>query len=74
MIHSTHAEFISNGRKAFPASGPSGGTYQFHSNHDRVRIASGAWPSMSLAEPEIESLWDSGLLDRLSAPITRYHE
>jgi hypothetical protein len=74
MVHSTQTEFISSSYGALPAFRPSSGAYQPHITRDHVRLASGAWPSLSLAEPEIDSLWDSGLLDRLSAPITRYHE
>jgi hypothetical protein len=34
----------------------------------------GTWSPASIAEPEINSLWDTTLLDRLSLPLTRYHE
>ena len=48
--------------------------YQSHASREHVHLPFGAWPSMRLAEPDIDSLWDNGLLDRLSAPLTRFHE
>ena len=74
MIHSTHSNSLSSGPKNWAASRASRGAYQTHVTRDHVHLAFGAWPSMSLAEPDIDSLWDNGLLDRLSAPITRFHE
>ncbi len=71
MIHSTHSEFAS----VHPAA-----SHSSHSAHEtfatrgRPHVATGGWSFPSFAEPEINSLWDTGLLDRLSSPLTRYHE
>jgi hypothetical protein len=73
MIHSTHSESRSSA-KAHYSSYSSGTASQTRAAREHVHLAFGAWPSMSLAEPDIDSLWDNSLLDRLSAPITRYHE
>jgi hypothetical protein len=73
MIRSTRSESRSAAAKVnYPSY--SSGASQNHATRDHVHLAFGAWPSMSLAEPDIDSLWDNSLLDRLSAPITRYHE
>ena len=74
MIHSTHSESLSRGSKNSRASRATRSAFQTHGNREHVHLPFGAWPSMSLAEPDIDSLWDNGLLDRLTAPLTRFHE
>jgi hypothetical protein len=74
MIHSIHSESLSGGGRALASNRSSGRSYQSRVAREHVHLPFGAWPTMSLAEPDIDSLWDNGLLDRLSAPITRFHE
>jgi hypothetical protein len=71
MIHSTHTEFTASGPRTFPASRAS---HQTHSARESARVAPASWSPLTYAEPDISSLWDTGLLDRLSEPITRFHE
>ena len=74
MIHSTHSESLSGRAKAAAQSRNSRNAYQTHANREHVHLPFSAWPSISLAEPDIDSLWDASLLDRLTVPLTRYHE
>jgi hypothetical protein len=74
MIHSTHSEFEQAGTKASHNSPIRHAAQQAHSSRAHRSYASAGWSPISFAEPEISSLWDTGLLDRLSLPLTRYHE
>lgn len=74
MIHSTESEFTQGGSKPLRASHAGHSSPHAHRADARPRAAAGGWSSLSFAEPEINSLWDTGLLDRLSVPLTRYHE
>jgi hypothetical protein len=74
MIHSTHSEFTAIHAGAPRTSRSSHSTHETFSAHGRPHVATGAWTFPSFAEPEISSLWDANLLDRLSVPLTRYHE
>jgi hypothetical protein len=74
MIHSTESECAQDGAKAQLASHPAHRAHPVPRTHGRPHLAASSWSSVSFAEPEINSLWDTGLLDRLSSPLTRYHE
>jgi hypothetical protein len=74
MNHSIHSNFARAGHRASHTSPLLGSVHQLQTTHDRSRISAGGWPSLSFAEPEIDPLWDTGVLDRLSSPLTRYHE
>jgi hypothetical protein len=74
MIHSTHSEFAAIHPRAFRASRSSHSTHETHSARSLPGLTTGSWTFPSFAEPEINSLWDASLLDRLSSPLTRYHE
>jgi hypothetical protein len=74
MIHSTESEFTQSGPKACTATRPSHRAHRHLGTQGRSHSASVSSPIFSVAEPEISSLWDAGLLDRLSSPLTRYHE
>jgi len=74
MIHSTHSEFTSGSPKASHASRALSPAHEGHTSLAHRSYGYGAWSPVSFAEPEINSLWDTTLLDRLSLPLTRYHE
>jgi hypothetical protein len=74
MIHSTQSEFEQGGPKASHTSSVRHQAQHAHSGHAHHAFVSAGWSPISFAEPEINSLWDTGLLDRLSLPLTRYHE
>lgn len=74
MIHSIHSEFAPLQPENFHASRSSHLTHAFAATRGRTHVPAGGWTFPSFAEPEIDSLWDANLLDRLSAPLTRYHE
>lgn len=74
MIHSTESGFTHSGPKASSASRASHRSQQTLATSGRPRGASASSPSFIFTEPQINSLWDIGLLDRLSSPLTRYHE
>ncbi len=74
MIHDTHHDFASHSTRAFQASPTHRGAHAAHASAHRNRFAPVSFSPISFAEPEIGSLWDASLLDRLSLPLTRYHE
>jgi hypothetical protein len=74
MIPSSQSEFHTGGTNSVLSARPFPEAHQARLHRGHAHLAFGAWPSMSLAEPDIDSLWDNSLLDRLSSPITRYHE
>jgi hypothetical protein len=74
MIHSTHSEFEQGSQKASHTSHGGHTAEHAHSGRAHRSYANAGWSPVSFAEPEINSLWDTGLLDRLSLPLTRYHE
>ena len=74
MIHSTHSVFTSGSLKASHASHSHSLAHEGHASRSHRSFDYGAWSPASIAEPEINSLWDATLLDRLSLPLTRYHE
>jgi hypothetical protein len=74
MIHATHNDFASISSRTFKASPTHRDTYATHGSSGRSHHAPIGFSPVSFAEPEISSLWDAGLLDRLSLPLTRYHE
>jgi hypothetical protein len=74
MIHSTHSDFAALHAEAPRTFRSSHSAHQTSATHGRPHVATGAWAFPSFVEPEISSLWDANLLDRLSAPLTRYHE
>ena len=74
MIHSGHNNFGSVSSRTFRASPPHSNAHAAHDSGGRRHYAPVSFSPVSFAEPEIGSLWDAGLLDRLSLPLTRYHE
>jgi hypothetical protein len=74
MIHSTHSEFEQGSPKASHPSHVGHTALHAHSGRAHRSYVNAGWSPVSFAEPEINSLWDTGLLDRLSLPLTRYHE
>jgi hypothetical protein len=74
MIHSTQSEFEQGAPKASHPSHVRHPSQHGHSSHAHHSFVNAGWSPISFAEPEINSLWDTGLLDRLSLPLTRYHE
>lgn len=74
MIHSTLSEYPSSGAGTAVTVRHSSSTHHVRSVRNRSTVSSGARTHFSFAEPDIGSLWDRTLLDRLTLPITRYHE
>jgi hypothetical protein len=75
MIHSNHSEFSSSASKAFHASPTHRSARGTLVTDDSAGISTAVWPVLGFGhQPETNSLWDTGLLDRLSLPLTRYHE
>jgi hypothetical protein len=75
MIHSTHSEFASGGTKVLRSSHSRQDAHGPHASSYSPGISRAVWPVLGFGhEPETNSLWDTGLLDRLSVPLTRYHE
>lgn len=74
MIHATHNDFASSSTRAFRASHTHRSAHATHVSAHRGRFSPVSFSPISFAEPEIGSLWDASLLDRLSLPLTRYHE
>jgi hypothetical protein len=74
MIHSTHNDFASISSTNFRASPTHRSAHGTHTSGTHQRTAPIGFSPVSFAEPEINSLWDTSLLDRLSLPLTRYHE
>ena len=74
MIHSTHNDFASISSRAFKDSPTHHSAHAAHASAGRGHFAPTSFSPVSFAEPEISSLWDADLLDRLSLPLTRYHE
>jgi hypothetical protein len=74
MIHSTHSEFAAIHSGDFRSSRSSHSAPHPLASRGHPHVAGGDWTFPSFAEPEISSLWDANLLDRLSSPLTRYHE
>lgn len=74
MIHASHNDFASVSSRNFRSSPAQRSAHGAHASGNHQRIAPIGFSPVSFAEPEIGSLWDSGLLDRLSLPLTRYHE
>jgi hypothetical protein len=74
MVHSIESEFTEGSPRAFRTSHSVRQASHPQGTHDRSRAAHALWFHPSFAEPEINPLWDTGLLDRLSSPLTRYHE
>lgn len=74
MIHTTHSDFASISSGTFRASPTHRSAHGAHASGNHQRIAPIGFSPVSFAEPEISSLWDTSLLDRLSLPLTRYHE
>jgi hypothetical protein len=74
MIQSFQSEYEQGGTKASPTSTVRHAARQAHTSRAHRSYVNAGWSPISFAEPEINSLWDTGLLDRLSLPLTRYHE
>jgi hypothetical protein len=74
MIHSTHSAFTSGSPKASLASRAHSPAHGGHIGRAHRGYDYGTWSPVSFAEPEVNSLWDTTLLDRLSLPLSRYHE
>jgi hypothetical protein len=75
MSHSTHTEFTSSNHRNFRAPHSLHGAVNSHANQDSQGIPPAFWPALGFGHRlETNSLWDTGLLDRLSAPLTRFHE
>jgi hypothetical protein len=75
MIHSTDSGYAASSTRAFPTSHSLRRARSTHVNDDGRSISPAIWPVMGLGHrPEANSLWDTGLLDRLTVPLTRYHE
>jgi hypothetical protein len=70
MIHSTDS-----GSHAFPTAHSLRHARSTHVNASGRSIPPAVWPVPGSGhQPETHSLWDAGLLDRLTVPLTRYHE
>jgi hypothetical protein len=75
MIRSTSFETAAAGSTSFRASHALRSARGTHVIGNRPGISAGEWPVLGFGhQPETHSLWDTGLLDRLSLPLTRYHE
>jgi hypothetical protein len=75
MSHSTHTESNSSNRRNFRASHSLHSAGISHGNQESEGIPPAFWPALGFGHRlETNSLWDTGLLDRLSAPLTRFHE
>jgi hypothetical protein len=74
MIHSSDSESSSGTFRATYASLSHRDAHSHPSDY-RPGISRAVWPVLGFGhQPETNSLWDTGLLDRLSMPLTRYHE
>jgi hypothetical protein len=75
MIHSPESEISSSGYKAPRSQRAVRGPRHPHADGDSEGISTSSWPVVGFGHRrETHSLWDTGLLDRLSVPLTRYHE
>jgi hypothetical protein len=75
MIHSTESEIASGGSRVSHASRSHHNVRTSHAFDYRQGVSRAVWPVLGFGhQPETNSLWDTGLLDRLSMPLTRYHE
>jgi hypothetical protein len=75
MIRSSLSETAAAGSNSFRASHAFRRARGVHVIGNRPGISSGEWPVLGFGhEPETNSLWDTGLLDRLSLPLTRHHD
>ena len=74
MIHSTESHFSSTAAGGFHSGSHSSLARHGRDSLHRATVTSGNRPSFGFAEPAIGSLWDAALLDRLTLPLTRYHE
>ncbi len=74
MLHSTDSHFTAGRPSALRLSRSVHHAHESGATRGQTPLATGAWTFPGFAEPEINSLWDANLLDRLSAPLTRYHE
>jgi hypothetical protein len=75
MIHATESEIASGASRASHASHSLRNARGGHLAAYRPGISPADWPVLGFGHrPETNSLWDTGLLDRLSLPLTRYHE
>lgn len=75
MIHATESS-LSHGASRSPR-----GSHSLQHNRairagaDLPGISPDFWPVLGFGHrPETNSLWDTHLLDRLSLPLSRYHE
>jgi hypothetical protein len=75
MSHSTHTEITSSNHRNFRAPHSLHGAGNSQANQDSQGIPPAFWPALGFGHRlETNSLWDTGLLDRLSAPLTRFHD
>ena len=75
MIHSTESEIASGGSRLSHASRSHHSARASHAFDYSQGVSRAVWPVLGFGhKPETNSLWDTGLLDRLSMPLTRYHE
>jgi hypothetical protein len=75
MIHAFESEISSDNSRAHRASHSLRAARGTHVSSHRPGISAVDWPVVGFGQPiEPNSLWDTGLLDRLSLPLTRYHE
>jgi hypothetical protein len=75
MIESTDSGYTATSSRAFPTTHSLRHARATHVNDNGRSISPADWPVLGFGHrPETNSLWDTGLLDRLSVPLTRYHE
>ena len=75
MLHSTDSESASGRTKLSHASRSHHNVREAHAFDYSQGVSRAVWPVLGFGhKPETNSLWDIGLLDRLSMPLTRYHE
>ena len=75
MSHSTHTEITASNHRNFRAPHSLHGAGNSQANQDSQGIPPAFWPALGYGHRlETNSLWDTGLLDRLSAPLTRFHD
>jgi hypothetical protein len=74
MIHSMSSEFTHAAAGTFHTIHTPSSASHDRGAHTHAMISSGARTFSGFAEPAIGALWDADLLDRLTVPLTRYHE
>jgi|HubBroStandDraft_5_1064220.scaffolds.fasta_scaffold600303_1 hypothetical protein len=75
MIHSIDSGSTTTSSRAFPTRHSLRHARSTHMNENGRSISPAVWPVLGFGHrPETNSLWDTGLLDRLTVPLTRYHE